>query len=249
MTSNQNPFGLWSNPVLATALVALWVALLLLFHVRPGLDLAVSGSFFDAALCTATHDGTHCTGFAIANAAFPRLVRQALYHLPTAIGIALVIWLVRDWRCGRRWRDPAIHVKAVVILALVVGPGLIVNGILKQVWGRPRPWMTEQFGGWMPFVAAGTIEGMCAANCSFVSGEGAAGGWLICLVVLFPPRQRTAAFIALLAVGGTMALLRVAFGAHYLSDVILGFVSSLIVMAGLAALVQASIGSVNKPRL
>ena len=35
----------------------------------------------------------------------------------------------------------------VIVLTVILGPGLIVNGILKPFWGRPRPADTVMFGG------------------------------------------------------------------------------------------------------
>src|SRR5207244_1595195 len=36
---------------------------------------------------------------------------------------------------------------ALIVLALALGPGLLVNGILKPLWGRPRPHQVQVFGG------------------------------------------------------------------------------------------------------
>ncbi|HCX59124.1 MAG TPA: PAP2 family protein, partial [Candidatus Cloacimonas sp.] len=34
-----------------------------------------------------------------------------------------------------------------LVLAMIIGPGIIVNSALKENWGRPRPRDVEQFGG------------------------------------------------------------------------------------------------------
>lgn len=240
MTSNENPFGLWSNPLLAAGLLALWFALAIVFYSQPQWDLAVAQAFFHAELCAATAGERSCRGFAAANAQVLTTIRNVLHDAPIVIGVILLVLAIADWRDGMRWRDAGMRVKLVAVIALVLGPGLLVNGILKQVWGRPRPWMTEEFGGWMPFVEAGVIEGMCERNCSFVSGEGAGAGWLLCLTVLFPPELRRPVFIVLVLVSLTMAFLRVAFGAHYLSDAILGYLSAVALFVAVAALAQWS---------
>lgn len=47
---------------------------------------------------------------------------------------------------------PASYTKSclVVVLTVILGPGLVVNGILKNCWGRPRPADTISFGGTSP---------------------------------------------------------------------------------------------------
>ncbi len=241
MPANQNPFGLWSNPLLAAALAAAWVMLALAFNARPQWDLAGAAAFFDAERCAATAGQLSCRGFAAQESALLVGFRTIMHDAPIVIGVVLLVLVGLGWRKGMRWRDAGLRVRLVPVLALIIGPGLIVNAALKQIWGRPRPWMTEQFGGWMPFVEAGVIEGMCERNCSFVSGEAAGAGWLLCLTVLVPPRWRWPAFIALALISGAMAFLRVAFGAHYLSDVVLGYLLSVAVFVTVAALAQRSV--------
>ena len=38
-------------------------------------------------------------------------------------------------RCSSHWRRVGIF----LLLSLAIGPGLIVNGVFKNAWGRPRP--------------------------------------------------------------------------------------------------------------
>lgn len=47
----------------------------------------------------------------------------------------------------RKWRNPCL----VIVLTFAIGSGLIVHGILKDHWGRPRPKQTMEFGGKQPF--------------------------------------------------------------------------------------------------
>lgn len=223
MPANQDPFGRWSNPFLALGLVIAWFALVVAFAMLPTVDLAASALFFDETACARTAGADRCAGFPLVSSPSANAVRDVLQHAPVAIGLALSVLLVLDLRDGARWRHAQLRTKAILLATLALGPGVIVNGVLKEFWGRPRPWMTEPFGGTMPFVEAGSMAGACAGNCSFISGEAAGGGWLICLTVLFPPELRRAAFIVLALAGATMAVGRVAFGAHFLSDAVLGF--------------------------
>lgn len=237
-TTGKNPFGPLAHPASAVAAMAAWIALLLAFRSQPQWDLAAAAAFFDPAACAASPiaSGQYCAGFTFSGLPFLATVRQLLHPLPALLGVVLMIVLAVRLRAGLRWRNPDIRLKAVLIGTLILGPGLIVNGILKAYWGRPRPWMTEDFGGWLPFVEAGTETDLCASNCSFVSGEAAAAGWLMCIALLLAVRQRVLAAAVVGVCAVVMALLRVAFGAHYLSDAILGFFMTVVLFMMLAVL-------------
>jgi lipid A 4'-phosphatase len=65
------------------------------------------------------------------------------------------------------------------------------------------------------------------------------GGWLFCLVLLAPQPLRSALLPPLAANSLLASALRVEFGAHHLSDVVLGWGSSLVVFVGLRALADS----------
>lgn len=243
-TQIDSPFGWWSNTVFAVAFTLFWFTLLLVFHLFPGLDLAAAGRFFDPQLCTATATDRYCHGFAIARDPFWVSVRNFLYDLPTWLAVGTLIWLIVDLVRGKRWANATIRIKTALVLTFALGPGLVVNGLLKPFGGRPRPWMSEDFGGWMPFVPAGDLSsGQCDFNCSFVSGEGSAGGFLICLGILFPSPWRLPVSLALAAIGILMAGLRVPFGAHFLSDAMLGWLITPLIFTLLATFIEKRMGA------
>ena len=94
--------------------------------------------------------------------------------------------------------------------------------------------MTEEFGGWLPFIEAGTKTDYCASNCSFISGEASTAGWLMCLALMLAVRRRWGFAAAVAAVSVVMASLRVVFGAHYMSDAVLGYLSTIVIFSVLA---------------
>ncbi|GAB4355254.1 MAG: phosphatase PAP2 family protein [Oricola sp.] len=220
---------------------ALWFVLLLRFRLTPDLDLAVARRFFDAAACAASRHETWCSGFPYG--AVPALVfiRELLHPVPAMIGIVIAVMLAVELWMGKRWNEAGVRLKAVLVSSLVLGPGLVVNGVLKTYWGRPRPWMTEDFGGWLSFVEAGTRTDLCAANCSFVSGEAAVAGWLMCLALLLAVRRNVWAALVVGAVSVVMAGLRVVFGAHYFSDAVLAYWMTVAIFLVLAALAEFSV--------
>lgn len=237
-------FGPLADPLVAVLLAVLWVVLLLRFQLGGEWDLSTSGLFFDAANCaaTASAESQRCRGFPLSGVPALSTFRELMHPVPAILGIVTLVLLIVELRMGGTWRNPGVRLKAVLVATLIAGPGLIVNGVLKAHWGRPRPWMTEDFGGWLPFVEAGVYSNYCTSgNCSFVSGEAAAAGWLMCLaLVLAVHRYRAYAIVVgLLAIA--MAGLRVGFGAHYLSDVVLGFLMTVVIFAAFAALAEWSV--------
>src|SRR6266853_4876561 len=133
-----------------------------------------------------------------------------------ALVATAAIWL---FLVGRPiWR---LDRKALIFLvaSTALGPGLLVNTILKEHWGRARPTQIEAFGGTRQFTPAPLPAAECASNCAFVSGHAALGFSLIAFAFLLPPGglQRGAGAAAL-AIGGVIGLGRIAQGAHFLSD-------------------------------
>ncbi len=107
-----------------------------------------------------------------------------------------------------------------VILSLALGPGLLVNGVLKEGWARPRPGMVTEFGGEHRFVPWWDPRGSCDSNCSFVSGETSSAVWMTAPALLAPPPWRYIALGAAALYGLGFAFIRLLAGGHFLSDVI-----------------------------
>ena len=143
-------------------------------------------------------------------------------ELPTwvlAIG-AVLVWggsLYRhSWVCYRR-------ACALIVLAIMLGPGLLVNGVLKPLWGRPRPAQAELFGGSRPY-QPWWQPGHRGSGRSFPSGH-AAMGYVLVLGTCLVPRRRSAWLRGLvlggaLAYGSLLGATRIIQGGHFLSDVL-----------------------------
>jgi membrane-associated phospholipid phosphatase len=95
-----------------------------------------------------------------------------------------------------------------------------VNGILKMFWGRPRPRMLSEFGGTYDFQAWSDLSGTCFNNCSFVSGEASSAFAVFALAALVPSPWRYTAMGAAIVYGVSVGFVRIAVGAHFLSDVL-----------------------------
>ena len=247
-TPGTPAFGLWADPVLLLALLALWIALALVFNGEPGIDQRVSALFFAALPCPQGSSALACGIFPAAAEPFWQALRNFLHYLPATVAVVVAASLASELAAGRGLGDA--HLRFMPHRAswpILSGPGLVVNVFLKQHWGRPRPGSTDLFGGDLPFVPAGDWSDACPSNCSFVSGEAASMFWLLCLVPLLPAASRRKGAVVIAAIACLTSGLRVAFGGHYLSDVVLGGLSSIIVFAALATLVGGAYRAARKP--
>ena len=117
-------------------------------------------------------------------------------------------------------------------LSLLLGPGLLVNIILKDNWGRPRPGSVTELGGTHAYVHWWDRRGTCQNNCSFASGEAAAAAWMFGPAMLAPPHWRAAAMAGAAVFTVTMSALRIAAGGHFVTDVVFGALISLVGSVG-----------------
>lgn len=122
--------------------------------------------------------------------------------------------------------------RAIVFLTatMALGPGLLVNVILKDHWDRPRPIDVIEFGGSEHFMPWWKPGGDCPSNCAFVSGDVAGAFWTIAPAALTPPQYRALAYGVALALGTAMAAFRMMAGAHFASDVIFAGVFTFLII-------------------
>jgi lipid A 4'-phosphatase len=133
-------------------------------------------------------------------------------------GAAAFVMLAAPWL---KRLAPGRRAAAFVLLALLLGPGLVVNVVLKDNWGRARPVQTEEFGGQARFTPAWVVSDQCDKNCSFVCGDASIGFGLIALA--FVSRRPRPWLLAGIALGAALGLMRMAQGGHFLSDVVFSF--------------------------
>jgi membrane-associated PAP2 superfamily phosphatase len=140
-----------------------------------------------------------------------------------AILMAIGAMLVLLGSLVRRSRGSYRRHCLVLILAVALGPGLLTNGILKPVWGRPRPRQIVQFGGSQPYRPWWRPAGPGAGK-SFPSGHASMGYILLAGASVIPCRRRLwpreLAFASALGYGTLMGIGRVVQGGHFASDVV-----------------------------
>jgi 4-amino-4-deoxy-L-arabinose transferase-like glycosyltransferase len=114
---------------------------------------------------------------------------------------------------------------STILLTAIVLPNLI----FKEHWGRPRPVATTEFNGPHAFTPWWDPRGANEHNGSFFSGEAATAFWTYAPAALAPRWLRPMAFVGATAFGLTTGLLRMAFGAHFASDIVAAAVSAFVV--------------------
>jgi lipid A 4'-phosphatase len=187
-----------------------------LFALWPQLDLDAASLFYRSG---------HFVGRTPVGDAFRRFFYDAPYVLLATLLIAALAkffgWIARG---------PSGRAVVFLLATLALGPGLLVNGVLKEISHRPRPEQTLAFGGPWVFQPFNSFGGQCGHNCSFVSGEAATAAWTLAPALLAPPPARAAALVAAALFTLDTAVERMAFGGHYLSDVLFGALFTLAIV-------------------
>lgn len=203
-------------------LIALALALLfvVVFALDPGLDLKVASRFYDPA----------SVSFPVAKGALAAFARDAAMWIAWGFAApSIIAVLVKFARPLKPLLVPGRTV-AFILITITLSAGIISNLGFKTHWGRPRPVMVTQFGGPWTFKPWYDPTGACPKNCSFFSGEGATAFWTYAPAALAPPAWRPLAYVAATAFGLATGGLRIAFGGHFLSDVLAsGLVSFLVI--------------------
>ncbi|MDC0232861.1 phosphatase PAP2 family protein [Pelagibacteraceae bacterium] len=94
---------------------------------------------------------------------------------------------------------------------------LVVNVLLKNMWGRTRPNEILQFGGNDIFIPWYKFGDSCVSNCSFVSGDASVGFALI--VFYFLTKKNIYIYLSILF-GISLGYIRIIAGGHFFSDII-----------------------------
>ena len=133
-------------------------------------------------------------------------------------GLVLLIYLRMILFYKKSKQAQKLRAVCFLLVTLLIGPGLLVNTVLKNnSVGRPRPVHVQEFGGDATYTPVFHYSGMCQKNCSFVSGHSAMGFYFIALFWLFPRRR---VFLAGLAIGIVVSFVRIVQGGHFLSDTV-----------------------------
>ena len=177
-----------------------------LFVLFPQIDLFVSSLFF-------AHNA-----FFLGHTLFATIIYKATIILTASFALAIVLLLFIE----TVWKIHIVRKKVLVylLLVLLIGPGLIVNVVFKNHFGRARPSQIEYFGGDKKFTPALVIAHQCKKNCSFSSGHAAAAFYFLAFVPLLRGRKKFIAALLATIWGSIVGFVRIIQGGHFLSDVV-----------------------------
>ena len=203
-------------------LLLLTAAAAAFFVVMPFVDFGLARLFYSV------------PGQFVGRGALGDIGRNIFATVPFLIGVVfLIAWGARRLDAGfaRGWRfAPSGRQVAFLAVSLALGPGLLVNLTLKDHMHRPRPVHMIGFGGNMAYRPFYATDGACRKNCAFPSGEAATSFWLVAPALITPPPARSWAIAGAVLFGLATGLLRMAFGGHFLSDVVFGGLLTLLVI-------------------
>ena len=77
---------------------------------------------------------------------------------------------------------------AFLVILLIIGPGLLVNSVFKEMWGRPRPREVIQFGGKKEFLHPWQ-KGIAHNGRSFPSGHASAAFYMTAPFFIYRRRR------------------------------------------------------------
>jgi lipid A 4'-phosphatase len=215
---SRGPVGM-SSLVMAGVATAVISAILI---ASPALDRSVSGNFYVPGI-----------GFGGKPGSWVNIVRWFGIYVNWLIVAGFIAAYAAKLLPKVQWRGISWADLKFLTVAWVLGPGLVVNGILKSFWGRARPIQTDWFGGAWPYSPPWLPVNHCAKNCSFVSGEAAASFCLIALAFVVPRQYRALTALAAVLFAVAIGWARIAAGGHYLSDVVIAW--GLVLMTTLVA--------------
>lgn len=192
----------------------------------PALDLAAAGLFYDPE-----------RGFWLKQQPLVRVVYELTPWITRAVVAGLLLFLlgaISVWRSRAGWRAHRRHA-LYLLLVMIVGPGLLVNGVFKEHWGRARPSQVVELGGTKQFTRAALPADQCAKNCAFVSGHASVGFFFLAFAFV-DPRRRVAWLALGTGLGLGIGLVRMLQGGHFLSDVVFAGIVVYLTARGLHAL-------------
>jgi membrane-associated PAP2 superfamily phosphatase len=156
-------------------------------------------------------------------------IAQFLYsfgELPAQITgiVSFILWVISYfWERIKSWKTVLLYLVATMVL----GPVLIVNGVLKDNWGRPRPKQTHEFGGQMEYrpYYSPSFEYRGADLKSLPSGHASCGYYFFVLYFLgrrFNRKYLQYGGLAFaIVLGIILSITRLSQGGHFLSDTII----------------------------
>ena len=202
-------FSLWINNYLVNISLIITAFLTFLLILFPEVDISFSQLFFSEE-----------SGF-IYQENFVVYQLYALLPLLTKLFILVcllyLVYLIVKYRSYKRILRSGVF---FLVIAAAISPGLVVNEVFKENFGRARPRHIEEFNGKREFTGAFTMSDQCKRNCSFSSGHAAMGYFLTAIAYTTNLLYFNRIYLIGIVFGNLVGLSRIVMGGHFLSDVL-----------------------------
>ncbi len=196
--------------------IAIWIFSLgiicIIFFIFPNLDIQISQMFY-----------SRDEGFIYAQNIFAQFIFQAVPLITYTAAIIYFTVGLYQYFVRKKFRKILLY----LIITLIIGPGLLVNSLFKDNFGRARPKSITEFGGSANFHSLMIISNECNVNCSFSSGHAAAAYYFTSISFVAPRRFSNKIFHTAMIFGTIVGFVRIIQGGHFASDV---FFSCLVVL-------------------
>lgn len=191
--------------------LALFIVLGILAYKFSYIDILITNLFYND------------DGFYLANNTFGLIVYEGAYYLTIAVIIMLIIMLLLN--LFKNIKPFGLPRKAVIffIVIIIMAPGIVVNSLLKDHVGRPRPAHITEYGGTKVFQPPFVISDQCDKNCSFVSGHASFAFTFMAIGLLFRKRLRYIICTSGFIFGALVGFIRIFQGRHFFTDVVFAF--------------------------
>lgn len=199
-----------------------------------GLDLLVSSHFYN--------NGQWPLGEQFPWKLLYRIDRYPALLLATAGLWVATTSLIKKTKWNRKARSGVF-----LVLFLALGPGLLVNTVFKDGWGRPRPREIVQFGGSKQFLQPWQ-KGITGQGRSFPSGHSSAAFFMSAPFFIYRrrrPRLARGWLAGGICFGLLMSFARISQGGHFLSDILWAF--GMVYLTGLLLSAAMGLDRADKP--
>jgi len=192
----------------------------------PTIDLWVASIFFDPEY------NDPDKRFWLQDSPTADFLHEAVQILARLMGVVMLVGLAYTAVRLRPLLGLSSRAWLYLVLALLIGPVVVVNGVFKNHWDRARPVQVTDFDGTQIFTPPLVVADQCDDNCSFVSGDAAVMFFLHSFAYVLHRRRRMV-FYAGLGAGLIGGFLRIAMGKHFFSDVL--FAGAIVVLCSVLA--------------
>ena len=220
-----------------TLLTATLTAVSFIFVGFPQIDITVSALFYKPE-----------QNFLLRNTPLHLFVDSWIRPSIKYLTITLVVACVYKLFLGKSPIKRRFNIVAFLFSSFLLGPVLLVNGLLKEFIGRARPKNIIEYGGTKIFSPAYFPADQCETNCSFVSGDAAVAFSTIAFALIFKGKLRFQLVAIALSFGVLVSIYRLGTGAHFLSDTVLSGLFCILIILILERMLLRKVDQTSRAR-